>query len=130
MTDKVKKLKGEFGSVIFSGKEYVLIQQAYFTDSPNSDGWYEAEAILSNAKPDEFGGYDTYLVTWSILPETLAQWSADCESNCWTDESNACDWDNPESIKPYYGRTWLSFKPVFYSLKTTALAKFRREKMI
>lgn len=60
-----------------------FVQDAYLTGDIDSNAWYQAVAT------DKDG--NEYMVIWDILP--------DFDINDIEDEADACDWDNPASIK-------------------------------
>lgn len=71
----------EYGSTEWEGEEYALLQGAYL-DGTHEDPHYTATAT------DKKG--NTYQVRWEI--------AQDYDPTC-GDESGACDWDNPSSVK-------------------------------
>jgi hypothetical protein len=84
---KFEKLAAEHGTWEHDGKTLTLLQQPHITGQ-NDNAYYEATAIDKNYERQETAGEipDTYLIRWEIINfET-------------TDESDACDWDNPVSI--------------------------------
>lgn len=67
--------------VIFNGNEYELVQEAYISD----DGMHYQAAAKN--------GEDDYMVFW----ETTEEWN-NRQPDDKTDESDACDWDNPVRV--------------------------------
>ena len=70
------------------GKTYVLLQCAYADNNSQQEAAFFAEAVKIG---DEIinGCVPTYMVEWEIIDH-------DTE-----DDGNACDWDNPISVKEY-----------------------------
>ena len=87
-----EKLKKENGSVIYDGVEYALYQNAYPTTTDDGEPCYKSmaltEEMIKENGDDELNTHA--IVQWEVYPERLEEDD--------TDESNACDWDNPVSV--------------------------------
>jgi hypothetical protein len=82
-------LAAKFGTVEFSGKTYTLTNQAQ-ADNHGTEGLVRYYAKAVDADGTE------HLVAW----DTTQAWDeADKDSGLCDDESNACDWDSPVSVK-------------------------------
>lgn len=76
------KMKDQgFGTVEFEGKEYTLKQQAYIDGKADERPYYRAMAVDQEGNEHE--------VTWDVVDN----WE-EIE-----DESESCDWDEPESVE-------------------------------
>lgn len=71
----------KFGSVVFHGNKYVLIQDAYIDDTV-----YIADAIRADDEPDEDDYVPIYKVVWKIIYPEME------------DENSRCDWENPVDV--------------------------------
>lgn len=70
--------------ITFDGKTYQLIKDADMTNKGDT-AIYEAPAIDTADKPDEYGTVPAWSIIWSILD--------DCDP----------DWDSPDDVLPYGG---------------------------
>jgi len=88
-----KELKEKNGSVTYDGVEYALYQEAYATNNCHGDLVYESICLTEEmVNENDNDGLNVHaVVQWEVYPEYL-------ESND-TDESNACDWDHPVSMR-------------------------------
>lgn len=94
----LNELAKENGTTTFEGREYVLLQQAY-VDGPVDDYVYLASAVCPDDGVDEEGWTPKYEITWFPTDEFIAYANQCAEDGDWCDESDACDWDSPESVK-------------------------------
>ena len=87
-----EKLKKENGAVVYDGIEYALYDNAYATNNSDGELCYESlaltEEMIEENGDDELNTHA--IVQWEVYPEWLEEDD--------TDESNACDWDNPVSV--------------------------------
>ena len=86
------KMEKENGIATIDGAKYILIEQPYVDDimqGYSSRTMYNAHAVREGDALDEYGYMDLYIVRWTPKPgfEEIE------------DESNACDWDNPEECE-------------------------------
>ena len=92
---KVKTLaemEKENGTATIDDMKYVLIKQPYVDDimqGCSSRTMYNARAVREDAPLDDYGYTDLYVIRW-----TPKQGFEEIE-----DESDACDWDNPEECE-------------------------------
>jgi hypothetical protein len=86
----IEELEKEFGTVKFDGNTYIMLDQAH-ADNYGAPARvvYEAPAILKGAKPDAYGYVDLYTLRWE-----LTDWAREHGEEI-EDESEYCDWDNP-----------------------------------
>lgn len=94
--ERFEESKKKFGSVVYQGKEYALLQDAYYDHDASYSGyeWYEAQAI-------DIDGNIENVVRWEVTdPEAETA-------------EFACDWDNPEDVTEgdWYIRAWESETP-------------------
>ena len=84
--EELKTLVKSAGSFKQDGQTYVLLQQAYADNNKYQEAAFFARAVKID---DEIiaGVAPTYMVEWEITDH-------DTE-----DDGNACDWDNPISVK-------------------------------
>ena len=88
----LEELKKENGTATVDGVKYVLIEQPYVDDimqGCSSRTMYNARAVREDTPLDDYGYTDLYVIRWTPKPglEEIE------------DESDACDWDNPEECE-------------------------------
>lgn len=83
----IDEMEKKFGSVLYDGAKYILLQDAYLDNEDGfGDAMYFADAVKVGDTPDE-GCLPVYTVVWEIInPET-------------EDAEDACDWDAPADVR-------------------------------
>lgn len=84
----VESYAEEYGDVKYDGDYYVLLQNVYISGL-GDDADYIALAVKIGDNIDSEGAVPTYEVFW----EPCGDW----ENN--EDESDNCDWDNPDGVR-------------------------------